>query len=118
MAHDERNGVGELPSKKCTSAPWKATQSHKPRRRSSQQRKRTLPASGQLRGGPAAIAQSEHDRQHNFISKASEIARKPVNQITKEDAAQARAFGKPPGKGSTAAGVQSLADQNAKSKEA
>ncbi|KAI0135813.1 hypothetical protein F4814DRAFT_444617 [Daldinia grandis] len=73
---------------------------------------------GPIKGGPAAIAQSEHDRQQNFLAKAGEIARKPADQITKEDAAQARAFGEPPGKGSTAASVQSLADQNAKSKEA
>ncbi|KAI0849129.1 hypothetical protein F5Y00DRAFT_261944 [Daldinia vernicosa] len=72
---------------------------------------------GPIKGGPAAVAQSEHDRQQNFIAKAGEIARKPVDQITKEDAAQARAFGEPPRKGSTAASVQSLADQNAKSKE-
>ncbi|KAI2778255.1 hypothetical protein F4815DRAFT_447619 [Daldinia loculata] len=63
---------------------------------------------GPIKGGPAAIAQSEHDRQQNFIAKASEIARKPVNQIIKEDAAQARAFGEPPGKGSTAAGVHTV----------
>ncbi|KAI8959035.1 hypothetical protein F5Y11DRAFT_334218 [Daldinia sp. FL1419] len=74
---------------------------------------------GPIKGGPAAVAQSEHDRQQNFIAKAGEIARKPVNQITKEDAAQvqkaeARALGEPPGKGSTAAHVQSLADQNEK----
>ncbi|KAK6954633.1 hypothetical protein Daesc_004600 [Daldinia eschscholtzii] len=72
---------------------------------------------GPIKGGPAAVAQSEHDRQQNFIAKAGEVARKPADQITKEDAAQARALGGPPGKGSTAASVQSLADQNEKAKQ-
>ncbi|OTA91489.1 hypothetical protein M434DRAFT_397152 [Hypoxylon sp. CO27-5] len=76
---------------------------------------------GPIKGGPAAQAQSEHDRQQNFLAKAGEVARKPAGEITKEDAAQvqkaeARALGEPPGKGSTSANVQSLADQNEKSK--
>ncbi|KAI1391594.1 uncharacterized protein F4822DRAFT_427448 [Hypoxylon trugodes] len=67
------------------------------------------------------MAQSEHDKQQNFFAKAGEIARKPVDKVTKEDAAQvqraeARALGEPPGKGSTSADVQSLADQNEKNK--
>ncbi|OTB01747.1 hypothetical protein M426DRAFT_63566 [Hypoxylon sp. CI-4A] len=76
---------------------------------------------GPIKGGPAAQAQSDHDRQQNFFAKAGEIARKPVGQVTKEDAAQVqkaetRALGGPPGKGSTSAIVQSLADQNEKAK--
>lgn len=34
-----------------------------------------------------ATAQSVHDRQMNFIAKAGDIARKPEDEITKDDAA-------------------------------
>ncbi|KAK3941041.1 hypothetical protein QBC46DRAFT_432896 [Diplogelasinospora grovesii] len=77
---------------------------------------------GPIKGGPAATAQSLHDRQQNFLDVASEVARKPSDEVTKEDAArvqhaEARALGgHPPGKGSTSADVQSLADQNAQNK--
>ncbi|KAI1469835.1 uncharacterized protein F4812DRAFT_457238 [Daldinia caldariorum] len=76
---------------------------------------------GPIKGGPASVAQSEHDRQQNFFAKAGDIARKPTDQITKEDAAQvqkaeARALREPPGKGSTAANVQSIADLNENAK--
>ncbi|KAI0835147.1 hypothetical protein F5Y06DRAFT_139690 [Hypoxylon sp. FL0890] len=76
---------------------------------------------GPIKGGPAAQAQSEHDRQQNFMAKAGEVARKPVDEITKEDAAQvqraeARVLRETPGKGSTSADVQSIADQNEKAR--
>ncbi|KAF6838253.1 seed maturation protein [Colletotrichum plurivorum] len=58
----------------------------------------------------------------NFVAKAGDVARKPANEITKEDAAQvqsaeARVLGGRPSKGSTSADVQSLADENAKVQE-
>ncbi|KAI0157920.1 hypothetical protein GGR52DRAFT_586714 [Hypoxylon sp. FL1284] len=76
---------------------------------------------GPVKGGPASVAQSRHDKQQNFWAKAGDVARKPADEVTKEDAAQvqkaeARATGQPPGKGSTSAEVQSIADQNAKTK--
>lgn len=43
---------------------------------------------GPIRGGPAATAQSLHDREENFLAVAGEIARKPADQVTKEDAAR------------------------------
>ncbi|KAF4338742.1 seed maturation pm25 [Fusarium beomiforme] len=78
----------------------------------------SLTGSGPIKGGAAATAQSLHDKQQNFLAKAGEVVRKPVNEVTKEDAAEvqraeARAKGGPPGKGSTAADVQSVADSNA-----
>ncbi|KAK4122085.1 hypothetical protein N657DRAFT_621208 [Parathielavia appendiculata] len=76
-----------------------------------------------IKGGPAAIAQSLHDRQQNFYEVAGEIARKPSEEVTKEDAAkvqhfeltcaQARALGHEPGKASFSAEVQAIADHNA-----
>ncbi|KAF4980643.1 hypothetical protein FZEAL_3392 [Fusarium zealandicum] len=77
---------------------------------------------GPIKGGAAATAQSLHHRQQNFLEKAGEVARKPVSKVTKRDAAEvqkaeARAKGGRPGKGSTSADVQSLADQNAHSGE-
>ncbi|GKT49807.1 uncharacterized protein ColSpa_09988 [Colletotrichum spaethianum] len=42
---------------------------------------------GPIKGGTAATAQSVHDKQQNFISKAGDVARKPAQEITKEDAA-------------------------------
>ncbi|KAI1370402.1 hypothetical protein F4677DRAFT_363867 [Hypoxylon crocopeplum] len=72
---------------------------------------------GPIKGGPAAAAQSQHDRQQNFLAKAGEVARKPVDEDAREvQKAEARALGEPPGKGSTSANVQSLADQNEKVK--
>ncbi|KAK7740921.1 hypothetical protein SLS53_004984 [Cytospora paraplurivora] len=74
--------------------------------------------SGPVRGGPAATAQSIHNKQQNFFQKAGDLGRKPVGEITREDAAavqkaEARALGGPPGKGTTSAAVQSIADRNA-----
>lgn len=43
---------------------------------------------GPIKGGPAAIAQSLHDKQQNFLAKASEVAHKSADEITKEDAAE------------------------------
>ncbi|ENH63849.1 hypothetical protein FOC1_g10007990 [Fusarium oxysporum f. sp. cubense race 1] len=76
-----------------------------------------LTGSGPIKGGVAATAQSLHDKQQNFLEKAGEVVRKPPTEVTKEDAAEvqraeARAKGRPPGKGSTAADVQSVADTN------
>ncbi|KAM0420255.1 hypothetical protein ACHAPT_011913 [Fusarium lateritium] len=76
---------------------------------------------GPIKGGAAATAQSLHDRQQNFLEKAGDIARKPIDEVSKKDAAEvqkaeARAKGGPPGKGSTSADVQSLADQNAQAR--
>ena len=42
---------------------------------------------GPIKGGAAATAQSLHDRQQNFLEKAGEVARKPADEVTKEDAA-------------------------------
>ncbi|KAL9571750.1 hypothetical protein ACKAV7_004074 [Fusarium commune] len=77
----------------------------------------SLTGSGPINGGAAATAQSLHDKQQNFLEKAGEVVRKPPTEVTKEDAAElqrveARAKGSPPGKGSTAADVQSVADMN------
>ncbi|KAF5018005.1 hypothetical protein F66182_10031 [Fusarium sp. NRRL 66182] len=76
-----------------------------------------LTGGGPIKGGAAATAQSLHDKQINFVEKAGEVARKPVDEVTKEDAAEvqkaeARAKGGPPGKGSTSADIQSVADTN------
>ncbi|KAK9416371.1 putative SMP domain-containing protein [Seiridium cardinale] len=75
---------------------------------------------GLVKGGSAATAQSLHDKQQNFLEKAGGAARKYPGEVTKEDAAEvqraeARLLGERPGKGSTSAKVQSLADQNAAS---
>ncbi|KAK4114743.1 hypothetical protein N656DRAFT_843459 [Canariomyces notabilis] len=75
---------------------------------------------GPIKGGPAATAQSLHDREDNFLAVAGEVARKPADQVTKEDAAkvqhvEARALGHAPGKDSFSATVQSIADHNARS---
>lgn len=43
---------------------------------------------GPIKGGPASVAQSQHDKQQNFFAKAGEVARKPAGEVTKEDAAQ------------------------------
>ena len=43
---------------------------------------------GPIKGGPAATAQSIHDKQQNFFQKAGDLGRKPVRDITKEDAAE------------------------------
>ncbi|KAM0261571.1 hypothetical protein ACHAPA_009741 [Fusarium lateritium] len=79
-----------------------------------------LTGGGPIKGGAAATAQSLHDKQINFLEKAGEIVRKSPTEVTKEDAAEvqraeARANGGPPGKGSTAANVQAVADKNAQS---
>jgi len=47
---------------------------------------------GPIKGGRAAIAQSLHDRQENFLRVAGEVARKPSDQITREDAARVQHF--------------------------
>ncbi|KAF5656127.1 seed maturation pm25 [Fusarium heterosporum] len=77
-----------------------------------------LTGGGPIKGGAAATAQSLHDKQNNFFEKAGNVARKPSSEVTKEDAAEvqkaeARVNGGPPGKGSTAASVQAIADKNA-----
>lgn len=41
---------------------------------------------GPIKGGPAATAQSLHDRQQNFFAAAGEVARKPPGEVTREDA--------------------------------
>ncbi|AEO63050.1 4cbd3ea9-f4db-4780-bb41-23d9bd7e8161 [Thermothielavioides terrestris] len=74
---------------------------------------------GPIKGGPAAAAQSLHDRQQNFFSVAGEVARKPSGEVTKEDAKrvqhfEARALGHPLGKDSLSAEVQHIAEHNAK----
>ncbi|KAF5990092.1 hypothetical protein FBULB1_288 [Fusarium bulbicola] len=76
-----------------------------------------LTGSVPIKGGAAATAQSLHDKQQNFLEKAGEVVRKAPAKVTKEDAAEvqraeARAKGGPPGKVSTAADVQSVADTN------
>ena len=43
---------------------------------------------GPIKGGTAATAQSIHDRQQHFLEKAGDIARKPIDEITKKDAAE------------------------------
>jgi hypothetical protein len=43
---------------------------------------------GPVKGGPAATSQSIHDKQQRFFQKAGDLARKPVGEITKEDAAE------------------------------
>ncbi|KAF4470506.1 seed maturation pm25 [Fusarium albosuccineum] len=43
---------------------------------------------GPIKGGPAATAQSLHDRQQNFLEKAGDVARKPIDEVTKQDAAE------------------------------
>ncbi|KAK1763414.1 hypothetical protein QBC33DRAFT_549620 [Phialemonium atrogriseum] len=79
---------------------------------------------GPIKGGTAATAQSIHDRQRNFTTTAGDLARKPPEEITKGDAAdvqkkEARALGGvPPGRGSTSAYVQSMADHNARERGA
>ncbi|KAK4221522.1 hypothetical protein QBC38DRAFT_125498 [Podospora fimiseda] len=72
---------------------------------------------GPIKGGPAATAQSIHDRQENLLVMAGDVARKPTNEITKEDAAkvqraESRALGHPVGKDSLSAEVQSIAAKN------
>jgi hypothetical protein len=47
---------------------------------------------GPIKGGPAATAQSQHDRQQNFFAVAGEVGRKPPEQVTKEDAAKVQHF--------------------------
>ncbi|WYZ39767.1 hypothetical protein EsH8_IV_000108 [Colletotrichum jinshuiense] len=77
---------------------------------------------GPIKGGTAATAQSIHDKQQNFIATAGEVARKPAQEVTREDAAQvqkaeARVLGGRPPKGSASAHAQALADENAKAKQ-
>ncbi|OLN85469.1 hypothetical protein CCHL11_08064 [Colletotrichum chlorophyti] len=77
---------------------------------------------GPIKGGTAATAQSLHDKQQNFIEKAGEVARKPAQEVTKEDAAEvqsaeARVLGGRPPKGSASANAQALADENEKVKQ-
>ncbi|EAW14387.1 uncharacterized protein ACLA_074240 [Aspergillus clavatus NRRL 1] len=89
-----------------------------------------LTGKGPIRGGPAAMknpdsavltkpatAQSLAMRQMNFDTKLDEISRKPQSHITQEDAreiqaTEGRAFNKPPGAGSVAAQVRSIANRN------
>ncbi|KAJ5729698.1 uncharacterized protein N7483_004206 [Penicillium malachiteum] len=76
-----------------------------------------LTGRGPLRGGPAAVAQSLAMRQMNFDTKFEEVSRKPQSHITHEDAremqaAEGRAFGRPPGRGSVSEQVRSIADRN------
>ncbi|KAG9254590.1 uncharacterized protein F5Z01DRAFT_80885 [Emericellopsis atlantica] len=76
-----------------------------------------LTGTGPIKGGKAATAQSVHDKQQNFLEKAGDVARKPAEQITKEDAAEvqkaeARLIGGQPEKGSMSANLQSAADKN------
>ncbi|KAI3394268.1 hypothetical protein diail_2971 [Diaporthe ilicicola] len=43
---------------------------------------------GLVKGGPAATAQSIHDKQQASFQKAGDLARKPVGEITRENAAE------------------------------
>ncbi|WQF75100.1 Putative Late embryogenesis abundant protein, SMP subgroup [Colletotrichum destructivum] len=99
---------------------------------------------GPIKGGTAATAQSMHDKQQNFIAKTGDVARKPAQEITREDAAaiqsaevrfisttltrmwqlsnhimheQARVLGGRPPKGSASANAQALATENEKQKQ-
>ncbi|KAJ4288286.1 hypothetical protein N0V88_007478 [Collariella sp. IMI 366227] len=77
---------------------------------------------GPIRGGPAATAQSLHDRQQNFLEVAGKVARKKAEEVTREDARrvqhfEARALGHAPGKDSLSAEVQSIADHNVQAHE-
>jgi multidrug resistance efflux pump len=47
---------------------------------------------GPIKGGPAATAQSLHDRQQNFFEVAGDVARKPSAEVTKEDAKKVQHF--------------------------
>lgn len=47
---------------------------------------------GPIKGGPAATAQSLHDRQQNFLEVAGNIARKPSAKVTVEDAKKVQHF--------------------------
>ncbi|RHZ73126.1 hypothetical protein CDV55_108647 [Aspergillus turcosus] len=76
-----------------------------------------LTGKGPVKGGPAATAQSLAMRQMNFDTKLDEVSRKPQSHITQEDAreiqaTEGRAFNKPPGAGSVAAQVRSIANRN------
>ncbi|RAL04651.1 uncharacterized protein BO80DRAFT_499457 [Aspergillus ibericus CBS 121593] len=76
-----------------------------------------LTGGGPIRGGTAATAQSLAMKQMNFEEKLDELSRKPQSHITRDDAreihaAEGRAFNKPPGPGSIAAQVRSIADRN------
>jgi hypothetical protein len=56
------------------------------------QAERDMTRRGPIKGGPAATAQSLHDRQQNFFEVAGEVARKPSEEVTKEDAAKVKHF--------------------------
>ncbi|BCS30044.1 uncharacterized protein APUU_80347S [Aspergillus puulaauensis] len=76
-----------------------------------------LTGGGPIQGGPAAIAQGLAMRQMSFDEKLDELAHKPQNRITQEDARElqeleGRAFNKPPTAGSVASQVRSIADRN------
>lgn len=47
---------------------------------------------GPIKGGPAATAQSLHDRQQNFLGVAGDVARKPSGEVTREDARRVQHF--------------------------
>ncbi len=47
---------------------------------------------GSIKGGTAATAQALHDRQQNFYEVAGEVARKPSEEVTREDAARVQRF--------------------------
>lgn len=47
---------------------------------------------GPIKGGPAATAQSLHDRQQNFFGIAGDVARKPSTEVTKEDVKRVQHF--------------------------
>jgi hypothetical protein len=47
---------------------------------------------GPIKGGPAATAQSLHDRQQNFFDVAGDVARKPSGEVTREDARRVQHF--------------------------
>ncbi|KAH6657210.1 hypothetical protein BKA67DRAFT_655492 [Truncatella angustata] len=79
-------------------------------------------AVGSDAGGSAVTAQSSYDKQQNLVDRAGEVASKYPAEITKDDAAEvqkaeAQLLGERPGKDSTWAKVQSIADQNAASIE-
>ncbi|KAL4980984.1 hypothetical protein BDW66DRAFT_146757 [Aspergillus desertorum] len=74
----------------------------------------------ELSGAPGPMqetAQALAARQMDFDAKVDELAAKPQSHLTMEDAREieemeARAFDKPPGAGSMAAQVRSIAERN------
>jgi hypothetical protein len=45
---------------------------------------------GAVKGGSAATAQSLHAKQQNFLAAANDVLRKPIQELTAEDASKLR----------------------------